>query len=168
MDINLYKNGILESAKDLEESSVYSFKGHYNSSDIWIIIKKVLSFFSIVLASLASISAFKDSLITSGILSAITAIISGITVFLNPDECIKSHKNAGDNFLSLSRRLRHFWKVDLLKFSEEDARKELNIFSNEYDKLVKDSRPICQLAYKSAKKNIESGGNEFNTDKKDN
>jgi hypothetical protein bthaB_30134 len=162
---NEYKNNIENAAKDLEESSTYSFKGHYNSSAIWIFINRGLSISAAILAAIASVSAFKESLILAGILSALTAIISSFIAILNPNDCMESHKKAADSFLALNRRIRHFIKIDLKKLDDLKAREKLEIFSNEYDLLIKQSLPICWLAYKIAKKNIDEGGNEFKTDK---
>jgi hypothetical protein len=92
--------------------------------------------------------------IIAGLLSILVAALSGVMTFLNPNEKVSAHVNAGNNYDSLMNKIRMFWSIDcwrdeseqvlterLKYFSDSSGgratKQELNDIINESGKLLK-------------------------------
>src|SRR3990167_9078414 len=164
------KEEIIKEAKRIEEALLYSSKGHFSASHfwsnfhLWIGIPMVL--FSAV-AGASALSQFDPNHIIAGLFSIIVAVLSGVMTFLNPNEKVSAHVNAGNNYDSLMNKIRMFWSIDCWRDeSEQVLTEKLKYFSEQKDKLNQTCPQIPRWAYNIAKRGIKDGEGDYVVDKK--
>jgi hypothetical protein len=87
--------------------------------------------------------------------------------FLNPNEKVGAHLNAGNNFDSLMNKVRMFWCIDCWRDeSEQVLTEKLKYFSEQKDKLNQTCLQIPRWAFKMAKRGIKDGEGDYIVDKK--
>jgi hypothetical protein len=162
------KEEVIKEAKRIEESLLYSSKGHYAAAHfwsnfhLWIGVPVVL--FSAV-AGASALSKFDPNHVISGLLLILVSALSAIMTFLNPNEKVSSHKDAGNRYDSLMNKVRMFWSIDCWgSDSEQILTEKLKDFSEQKDKLNQTSLQIPRWAYNIAKKGIIEGEADFKVD----
>src|SRR5258708_33785580 len=92
---------IVREAKRLEESTLYSMKGHHVASNGWSRRNLWLGLPVVVISALVGATTFSqyaetypELKVLAGFLSLTIAVLSGITTFLNPNEKENAHLNA--------------------------------------------------------------------------
>ena len=109
------KEEIIKEAKRIEESTLYSAKGHFAAARFWTNFHLWIGLPTAVLAGIAAASAlaqFDHSNIVAGILSIIVAGLSAVMTFLNPNEKANVHLSSGNNYDALQNKTRIFWTID--------------------------------------------------------
>lgn len=89
--------------------------------------------------------------------------------FLNPNEKVSAHLNAGNNYDSLMNKVRMFWSIDCWRDeSEQVLTEKLKYFSEQKDKLNQTCPQIPRWAYNIAKRKrgIKDGEGDYAVDKK--
>jgi hypothetical protein len=169
-EVSKTKEVIINEAKRIEESLLYSSKGHFSASlfwgkfHLWIGIPMVL--ISSV-AGAAALAQFDSTHIIAGVLSVFVAALSGVITFLNPNEKVTAHLNAGNNYDSLLNDVRLFWSIDCWNDdSEQVLTEKLKYFSGCKSKLNQTCPQIPRWAYNLAKKGILNGEGDYSIDKK--
>ncbi|PSV15945.1 SLATT domain-containing protein [Photobacterium kishitanii] len=158
-------NKFIEEAKRIEEDALYSSKGHYNCADNWKSVHYWIGIPAAVLAGVASVSAFSDNTIVAGYISVLVAILTALSTFLDPNARQNSHKASGAAFGALKNQSRCFYEIDVhLEQDEKKLKKHLDILFHRRDELNSTSFSISAKAYKKAKKDIESGSNNYRVD----
>ena len=167
--ISKAKEEIIKEAKRIEESTLYSSKGHFVSAQFWTCFHIFIGIPMILCAAGAGASVLskfdKDGVIIAILSIAATALAALIT-FLNPNEKANLHLNSGNNYDSLQNRIRMFWSIDCWREeSEQVLTEKLKYFSEQKDKLNQTSPQIPWWAYKIAKIGILSGEADYKVDK---
>jgi len=169
MTISPQKEEIIKEAKRIEESTLYSSKGHFVAAAWWRKMHFWLGIPATLLAAVAAASAFSQfdgAHIARGCISIVVAALSGLSTFLNPNEKAAAHFSAGNNFDALQTKARIFWTVDCRgSDSDQVLASRLKDLANERSELNRKSPQIPRLAYLSAKRSIESGEAEYQVDK---
>lgn len=162
------RDEVIKEAKRIEEALLFSSKGHFSASHswgnfhLWIGIPMVLLS---AIAGAAALSRFDPDHIIAGILSIIVAALSGVATFLNPNEKVSAHLNAGNSYDSLMSQVRIFWAIDCWKGESDQVLTErLKFLSDQKDELNKKCPQIPRWAYQRAKKGIEAGEAKFSVD----
>lgn len=150
----------------LEESSLYSAKGHFAAAHSWASFHLIIGIPVVVLAAVAGSSFICNNNILAGDLSLIIAVLSAIMTFLNPNERSSSHLNAGNGYDTLQNEVRIFragdcWRED----SEQILTERLKNFSDQKGKLNQGSPQIPWWAYQIAKRGIKAGEGSYEVDK---
>jgi hypothetical protein len=110
------------------------------------------------IAGAAALAKFDPEHLVAGTLSIIVAALSGVATFLNPNERVSAHLNAGNSYDSLMNRVRIFWSIDCWRDDSDQVLTErLKHFSEQKDDLNRKCPQIPRWAYKGAKKSIEGG-----------
>jgi hypothetical protein len=172
------KAQIIVEAKRLEETTLYSFKGHHHSfkghhraaagwarGHLWS--TAILS--TIVGAATFSQHAkqYPEVAFITGCISITVAVLSGITTFLNPNKREASHLAAAHGFDKVNNDARVFWSVECwLEESETILTSKLRELIDRKNELNGKSPQIPDWAYKKAKKGIEDGEADFKVDQK--
>lgn len=165
MDTSLIDKLISE-AKRIEEDALYSSKGHYNCADMWRHIHYWIGIPTAILAGIASISAFSENTTVAGYISALVAILTALGTFLDPNARQNNHKASGAAYGALKNKARSFYEIEVcLESDMVKLKKQLDILFLRRDELNSTSFPISAKAYKKAKKDIESGSNDYQIDK---
>jgi hypothetical protein len=163
------KEEIIKEAKRIEESSLYSSKGHFSAAAFWRRLHFYLGLPATVLAAVAAASAFSqfDSGHTvGGWISICVAALSGLSTFLNPNEKAVSHLAAANNFDALQSKARIFWTVDCRgNDSDQVLTNRLKDLAEEKSELNRKSPQIPRFAYITAKKGIAAGEADYRVDK---
>lgn len=164
------KEEIIKEAKRIEESLLYSSKGHFAAAHfwtnfhLWIGIPVVL--FSAV-AGASALSQFDPKHIIAGLISILVAALSGVMTFFNPNEKASVYLNAGNSYDSLMSNVRIFWSIDCWRDESEQVLTErLKYFSEQKSKLNQSCPQIPRWAYNIAKRGIEDGEGDYTVDKK--
>lgn len=163
------KDEIIKEAKRIEESTLYSAKGHFQAARVWGNFHLIIGVPMVILSAVAGASAlaqFDNSKIIAGGLSILVAALSALMTFLNPNGKSSVHLNAGNSYDSLQNKVRIFWSIDCWREkSEEVLTEKLKYFSEQKDKLNLNSPQIPWLAYQLAKRGIEAGEADYKVDK---
>jgi len=163
------KDEIIKEAKRIEESTLYSSKGHFAAAHFWTNFHLWIGIPMVLLSAIAGASAlseFDNNHIAAGIISIIIAALSGVMTFLNPNEKSSIHLNAGNNYDSLQNKVRIFWTVECWREDPEQVLTEkLKHFSEQKDKLNQTCPQIPRWAYNIGKKGVVEGESDFGVDK---
>lgn len=167
--ISKTKDEIIKEAQRIEESALYSTKGHFVAANFWTNFHLWVGIPMVLLAAVAGASAlsqFDPKHIVAGIISIVVVALSGVMTFLNPNEKANAHRNAGNNYDSLQNKVRMFWSIDCWREESEQVLTErLKYYSEQRDRLNQGSPQIPRWAYKSAKKGILAGEADYKVDK---
>jgi len=160
------KAEVIKEAQRIEEASTYSSKGHFKAADFWSIFHLVIGCLVVILAAAASTSFMKEAVGLAKGLSVVTAVLSAMMTFLNPNERSSSHLDAGNNYDSLLNRVRIFRTIECWgSFSEQELTDKLKNLSGEKDKLNENSPQVPSWAYYLAKRGILAGEGHYEVDK---
>jgi hypothetical protein len=165
------KQEIIKEAKRIEESLLYSSKGHYAAAHFWSNFHLSVGIPMVLITGLASASAVK-TFDTAGVVTAVLSIVAvaltSLITFLNPNEKASAHRTAGHNYDSLMSTVRIFWSVECLRTEDETILADkLTQYSEHKSKLNQTCLQIPKFAYKRAKKGIEDGEGTFKADRND-
>lgn len=163
------KGEIIREAKRIEEALLYSSKGHFSASHFWENFHLRIGVPMILCSAVAGASAlskFDPDHIFAGLLSILVAVLSGVITFLNPNEKVRVHLSAGNNYDSLMNKVRIFWSIGCWRDESEQVLTEtLKNFSEQKDHLNQTCPQIPRWAYNRAKKGIKDGEGDYMVDK---
>jgi hypothetical protein len=162
------KEEVIKEAKRIEESLLHSSKGHFVAARIWGNLNLWVGVPMVVLSSIAGAAAlarFDPERVIAGSLSILVAVLSAVATFLNPNERVAAHQNAGNSYDSLMNRVRIFWAIECWQSDSDQALTErLRHFSEQKDDLNRKCPRIPPWAYRRAKKGIDAGEAKFAVD----
>ncbi len=161
------KEQIVAEAQRIEESAMYSSKGHFAASYLWSKFHLGIGLPMVIISVIAGASLLEAHKTIAGILSIIVAVLSGMMTFLNPNERSSKHFSAGNHYDSLQTKTRIFRTIDCPRENSDQVLTEkLSVFTDQREKLKQSSPQIPYWAYKIAKRGIEAGEAEYAVDKK--
>lgn len=163
------KQEIIKEAKRMEESALYSSKGHLVVAYLWSNFHLAIGLLMVISTAVAAalvLSPFDRWHIWAAILYILVAVLSAILTFLNPNERSGSHLNTGNHYDSLMNRVRVFWTIQCgLGDSEAELAAKMQALAGEKDRLNLSSPQIPYWAYRIAKRQIAAGEASFQVDK---
>lgn len=163
------KDEIVKEAKRIEETLLFSAKGHHEAAGFWGNFHLIMGLPIVILSAIAGAAAlvtFDNGHYVAGGLSLIVTVLSSVVTFLNPNERVSVHRDAGNNFDSLMNQARIFWAIDCWRTDSEQVLTErLKWLSEQKDDLNRKSPQIPRWAYRKAKKGIEAGEASYAVDK---
>lgn len=163
------RDEVIREAKRIEETLLYSSKGHFSASLVWGRFHYIIGIPMVLLSSVAGAAAlvhFDPTHVIAGILSIIVAALSAIATFLNPNEKVSVHLNSGNSYDSLMNKVRIFREIDCWRDESEQVLTErLKYFSEQKDELNRKSPQIPNWAYWKARRGIERGEADYEVDK---
>lgn len=166
--ISKTKNEVIKEAQRIEESTLYSAKGHLVAANFWTNFHLWVGVPMVLLAAIAGASAlsqFDPKHVIAGIISIIVAALSGVMTFLNPNEKASTHLNAGNSYDALQNKVRMFWSIDCWREeSEEVLTEKLKYLAEQKGRLNQSSPQIPRWAYKLAKKGVLEGEADYKVD----
>ncbi|WP_242343613.1 MULTISPECIES: SLATT domain-containing protein [Anaeromyxobacter] len=163
---NHVRDAIGREALRIEEDSAFSSKSHYNAGEGWASVRLWVGIPSVVIAAVASGSAFRDEPALAGILAAIVAGLTAVSTFLNPSEKERAHQASGAKYGSLRNRARIFREVEVSLGDEPGLRDQLLALASERDALNAESPRIPRRAFRAARRGIEEGEAEYQADRR--
>lgn len=162
------KEEIVKEAKRLEESSLYSAKGHFVAAEFWQRFHLWIGIPTLILAGIVGTTAlgsFGFANIVAGIIALVIAALSSVATFLNPNEKSSTHLKSGNDYDALQSKVRIFWTIEC--WQEESERVltgRLKMFAEHRDRLNSGSQQIPSWAYRRAKKGIAEGEAAYSAD----
>lgn len=163
------KDEIVKEAKRIEESLLYSSKGHFVTARFWTNFHLWIGIPVVLFSAVAGASAllkFDSRHIVAGVISIIVVALSGVMTFLNPNDRASTHLNAGNNYDSLMNNVRIFWSIDCWgNESEQVLTERLKNFSELKNKFNQSCPQVPQWAYNIAKRGIKEGEGSYSVDK---
>lgn len=168
--VSITKEEIIKEAQRIEESLLYSSKGHFVASLFWSNFHLWIGIPMVVFSAIAGASAFSkldpNNLIAGGI-SLFVVALSSVMTFLNPNQKSSAHLNAGNKYDLLLNKVRIFWSIDCWREeSEQILTEKLKYYSEQKGELNHNSPQIPKWAYRKAKEGIEAGEASYSVDKK--
>lgn len=165
MQENEIIENIKKEAERIKEDSIYSSKGHFESSKFWRYFNYILMIVSIASLVLCLVLTFSDyNKIVVGIFGIISAFITVILIFLNPQEKYIAHQNSANKYLSLKNRARIFLDIESFEMDLERQKYYIKFLDFERNTINENSLPIMNMYYKNAKKQIESDKTKYKID----
>ncbi|MCW0014934.1 SLATT domain-containing protein [Rhizobium sp. BT-226] len=167
------RDQVIAEAKRLEESTLYSCKGHHQAAQGWKTWHLWLGIPTVVISALVGVAAFTKTAEQNAALAAVAVlfsiivpVLSAITTFLNPNEKEGAHLAAAHSYDRLNNAARMFWSIDCWAgdATDEGLTAQLKALVAEKDDLNKASPQIPKSAYAKAKKGIEGGEASFKVD----
>ena len=157
---------IMKESQRIEESALYSAKGHFAAAHALANFHLIIGVPIVVLAAIAGSSFVSNNNIIAGVLSLVVAVLSAIMTFLNPNERSSSHLNAGNSYDVLQNEVRIFRTIDCWREdSEQMLTERLKNYSDQKGKLNQGSPQIPWWAYQIAKRGIKAGEGSYEVDK---
>jgi hypothetical protein len=169
------RDEIIREAKRLEESTLYSFKGHHQAARGWGSRHLWLGIPTVVISALIGATAFSQYAkeypwvgIAAGLLAILVAVLSGVTTFLNPNDKESAHLVAAHGFDKLNNDARMFWSIECWQEeSDEVLTSRLRELVERKNELNSSSPQIPPWAYNRAKVGIEAGEAAFQVDRQE-
>jgi hypothetical protein len=166
------RDEIIREAKRLEESTLFSLKGHHCAASGWSNRHLWLGLPVVIISALVGATTFSQYAesypavkVTAGLFSLAVAILSGITTFLNPNDRESAHLTAAHAFDKLNNDARLFWAVNCWQESPDVVlTSQLKELVERKNQLNANSPQIPNWAYKRAKAGIVAGEAKFEVD----
>ncbi len=142
----------------IEEDCIYSGKAHFNAGIRWATYHYWLGIPAVIMSALASLAFFKDYPEVAGVISGIVAILTSLITFLKPSERSFSHKNSGDQYLSLRNDARVFREIKLPATPDEQTAIDgLDEFTKRRNELNQASAQFSRKDFETACNGINAG-----------
>lgn len=142
----------------IEEDSIHSAKGHYNTSDRWRHVHLWIGIPNAILAAVAGLKAFEGADIMAGTLALIVAAIAALYTFLNPGDRASTHRRCAGEYLSLRNQSRIFVNITSRSSdSDHEIKTRFEELVSKRDNLNATSPQIPDWAFKKAKSGIDAG-----------
>lgn len=165
------RHEVVREAKRIEESLLYSSKGHLAASHFWGNFHLWIGIPMVVMSTVAGASALSQldpNHLIAGILSTIVAALAAVITFLNPNEKESAHLKAGNTYDTLLSEVRIFRTIGCWgDESDEVLTERLKNLSDRKSHLNQTCPQIPRWAYQRAKKGIIAGEAEYQADQDD-
>lgn len=153
-------------AQRIEEDSIHSAKGHFNTATIWNRRHYCLGGPATVLGALAGAAIIKNCPELAAFLSLGATILTALVTFLKPSERASEHKSVGDQYLALRNDARVFREIELLVPEEgQPLTDKIKALSQRRNELNQSSPEIPRKAFEQARKGIAEGEASHQADK---
>lgn len=165
-DLSKLFEAMRKEAERVEEDSIHSAKGHFNSADTWIRRNYWLGIPATILGAAAGAAILKDCQELAGFLSLAATLFTALLTFLKPSEKASLHKTVADQYLALRNDARIFKEVELLEdFDCKELTEKLKNLAQRRNELNQSSPEIPRKAFEKARDGISEGENQYMTDK---
>lgn len=159
-------SALCKEAERIEEDSIHSAKGQFNTAAIWNRRHYWLGVPATAFGALAGAAFIKDCPEIASLLSLAATILTALVTFLKPTERASEHKTAGDQYLALRNDARLFREIELL--APEDGQSntdKIKALSQRRNELNQGSPEIPRRAFEQARNGITEGETCYKTDK---
>jgi hypothetical protein len=150
-------NDLADEASRIEEDSLYSSRGHFAAATGWSRIHYWIGIPAAICAAAAGGSGFADQPALAGVLSIITAILSALAVFLNPQDKASQHHAAGSKLAVVRNQARMFRNLEIPALDSTAALARLRDLGDLRDSLNTTSPAIPEWAFRKAQSSIGKG-----------
>ena len=155
---------IRNEAKHIHGASYWAAERHYAAETPWYQANYWLGVPTVVLAAIASASAFSNwkGGVAAGLLSIAVAVLSSLNTFLNPNKKANAHHSSAKAYESLYHAAGYFYRIESLKDGANvtDLEKRLAKLSKDLDELNKNSLALSGQAYRVAEEKIRKNRGE--------
>jgi len=141
------QTAIATEAKRLEEDVLYAEKQHFSMATVWRRIHLALGIPSVIAAALSGMAALKANAPVAVFLAVISAVLTALLTFLNPQAMAAAHHRAGIKYSDLRGRLRRLYELDLSSSDLPAVKQRLIGLAEEKTKVMTESPHIGGLAY---------------------
>lgn len=149
----------------IEEDTLYSAKGHFESARIWSWVHYGVGLPSAILSGWAGLEAIQQEEKCAFILAVLGAALAALNTFLNPSEKAERHQSTGNQYKSLQNKSRIFREVRLPTLGIAEAMEEFTALATARDQLNEASPALIRQGFLLARKGIENGEATYAVDK---
>jgi len=156
---------IVAEAKRLEEDTLYSAKGHFETAARWERFNLAVGLIATVAAALAAVFTLSHNDALVILLAILVSISTGVITFLNPNKIAASHHRAGTEYNAIRNKSRIFYEIECQSNDANDHLiAELKAMSRQKDDLSAKSPSVPPWAAKKARQGIEAGEATYKVD----
>lgn len=160
------KSTIRDELERIEEDCIHSGKAQFNAGDRWSRYHLWLGVPAVILSALAGTAFFKDQADIAGVMSMAVALLAALSTFLKPSERASSHKNSGDQYLTLRNDARVLRMIKLdASCDDASAIASLDEITKRRNELNQASTQASRRDFESARKGIDEGEAAHRVDK---
>jgi len=164
LPISKAREEIVAEAHRLEETLLYSAKGHLEASQLWAYYHWIIGLPLVALSAVANTPVLEDY--TRYILFAVL-LLSALSTFVDVQEKSGAAKQAGNSFDALMSKVRLFRTIECVsEKSDEVLTDKLAGFVEHKNRLNETSPGIPRIAYFLAKRSIMRGEADYTIDKR--
>lgn len=154
--------------KRIEEDSLYSSCGHFESAKPWIrahyLLGIPLTLVSTAAGLVATQSGESASYLASGLAFAV-AVGTALMTFLSPSEKQKTHTECGNAYAALRNQARIFHRIECASSSSPELLRDRCLeLASKRDALKANSPLISERAFQRARTGIEQGQKTHHVD----
>lgn len=161
------RSAILIEAKNVEEDSRFSARGHFEAASSWDKRHLWIGVPATVLAAIAGVSAFVEYEIVSGVIALSVAALTALFTFLNPSDRAARHLSAANAYNALRNDARMFYQIEFRQDTPiDDLSESLKSLNERRNRLNSESAQIPRWAYDRGKKGILAGEADYTGDSK--
>lgn len=154
--VEIIRKAIGDEASRIEEDSLFSSKGHYNTEGCWKSTHYIVGGIAALSGAIAGGSAFSDCVWLTAIAGALSGLTAAALTFFNPSEKAQEHKASGDCYGALRNDARIFRTVELPQMNtENEATEKLHELNRRRTELNSSSLGIPGFAYEKARQHID-------------
>ncbi|MGD9691407.1 MAG: SLATT domain-containing protein [Phycisphaerales bacterium] len=156
---------VLAEADRIEEDTLYSAKGQWESARPWEFAHFAIGIPATVAAAAAGVSIVSQWEAVAGCLAFLSAVLTGLLTFLNPEGRAAAHRQAGNAYKAVSNDARIFRTVACSDAAAvRKLRRTLVRLNRRRNTLNETSPPPSRRAFKRARKGIEDGEATYRAD----
>jgi len=151
------KDKLLDNLEHLAKDALIQIESYNYMANFWMNWYLYIGILTTLLASIASISAFSESLgkVPAAALTASVAVLSAITTFLNPADRSSQHKKAKDRFISINIEARKA-SIDCSSADSDEilkrVKEKIDIFSTSMIEALQTSPQVPEWVSRIAEK----------------
>lgn len=152
--------------ENIEEAAKYSGQGQFEQAKLWRAAHLALSVPAAALAAVAGATALASTTgrLAAGIVALVSAGFGAVSSSLDAASRAEAAQTSGNRYLALQSDARVARNVDLPTQSEDDARQSLGELMARREEINAEAAVIAKLAYKRAQKNIQAGGQTYESE----
>lgn len=160
-----FEENIRKELLRIEEDSEHSAKSHFNAAARWDGYHFRIGLTSTIIIAIGGAISLSNYPLVGGTFAIISSSLAATLTFLNPAEKSKTHKTAGDQYLSLRNQSRMFREIVMKNNPSSDVL-EKGIFelAAQRNQLNQTSPNIPRKDYESAKADISEGRSKYIVD----
>jgi len=150
----------------VEESAQYSAQIQFEQAKQWKSVNLALGLPASVLAAASGATALTAAAgrVAAGFLALASAAFGAILTTLNASHRMNQASAAGNAYLEIQTAARQAREIDLQGWDLDEARSALAELTARRDEQNKTAEVVNKRAYRRAKQNIETGGQDYGVD----
>ncbi len=160
------RRAIDREVRRLEESAMWSAQMQLEGTKMWRAVNLTLGLPASTLAAVSGVTALVTTAgrVAAGIIALAAAAFGATLTTVNASHRMNQAASAGNAYLEIQTAARQMREIDLPTMDLDEARAALGELTARRDEQNKTAEPPSRRLYKRARKNLDSGGQDYAVD----